>query len=67
MITQNQIEDKVITRKQEMPSQPQKSQNKGFERYLMLGPSHILVNMSWNDGSSPGHENICRWFLDTYK
>ena len=67
MITQNKIEDKAITRKQEMPSLPQKSPKKGSERYLMLGPSHILVNLRWDDGRSSGHENICQWFLDTYK
>ena len=46
--------------KQEMPSRQQKSAKKGSERYLMLGPNHILVTLWWDDGRSPGHENIFR-------
>ena len=48
---------------QEMPSRQPKSAKKGSERYLMLGPNHIL---RWDDGCSPGHEKACRWFLYKY-
>ena len=54
--------------KQQMPSRQQLSAEKGFERYLMFGPNHILVTLSWVDRGSPGHENVSRWFLiDTKK
>ena len=53
--------------KQEMPSWHQKSAKKGSERYLMFGPNHILVTWRWDDGRSPGHENVCRWFLNRCK
>ena len=52
---------------QEMPSQQPKSAKKGSESYLMFGPNHILLSMRWNDGRSPGHEKVCRWFLYKYK
>ena len=29
----------------------------------MFGPNHILVTLRWADGSFPGHENNCQWFL----
>ena len=32
----------------------QKSSKKGFERYLMFRPNHILVTLRWDDGGS-GH------------
>ena len=47
-----------------MPSQQQKSANQGSERYVKVGPNHILVTLRWGDGRSPGHENVCRWFLN---
>ena len=50
-----------------MPSWQQKSAKKGSERYLMFGSNNILVTLRWDDGSSPGHENACRWFLNGYK
>ena len=50
-----------------MPSRQQKSAKKDSERYLMFGPNHILVTLMWNDGRSPGHENILRWLLNRYK
>ena len=30
----------------------------------MFGPNHILVTLMWDDGRYPGHENVCRWFLN---
>ena len=45
----------------------QKPTKKGFERYLMFGLNHILVTLRWDDGRSPGHKNVCRWFLNKYK
>ena len=45
----------------------QKPTKKGFERHLMFGLSHILVTLRWDDGRSPGHKNVCRWFLNRYK
>ena len=41
-----------------MPSRQQKSTKKGSERYLMFGPNQILVTLRWDDGRSPGHENV---------
>ena len=49
-----------------MPSRQQKLAKKGSERYLMFGPNHILVTLMWDDGRYPGHENVCRWFLNRY-
>ena len=46
-----------------MPSRQQKSVTKDSQRYLMFGPNHILVTLRWDDGRSPGHENICQWHL----
>ena len=43
-----------------MPSPQQKSAKNGPERYLILGPNHILVTLRWDDGRSPGYENACR-------
>ena len=50
-----------------MPSRQQKSERKGFERYLMFGKNQILVTLRWDDGRSPGHKNACRWFLNRNK
>ena len=50
-----------------MLSRQQKSGNQGSERYLMSGPSHILLTLRWDDGLFPGHENVCRWYLNNYK
>ena len=50
-----------------MPSRQQKSAKKGSERYLIFGQNHILVTLRWNGGRSPGHENVCWWFLNRYK
>ena len=47
-----------------MPFRQQKSAKKGSERYLMFAPNHILVTMRWDGERSPGHENVCRWFLN---
>ena len=33
----------------------------------MFRPNHILVTLRWDDGLSPGHENVCRWYLNNYK
>ena len=49
---------------QEIPSRQQKSAKKGSKRYLMFGPNHILLILRWDDGRSPGHKNVCRWFLN---
>ena len=46
-----------------MPSWQQISAKKGSERYLMFRPNHKLITLRWGDGRSPGHENVCRWFL----
>ena len=35
--------------------------------YLMFGPNHILVTLRWDDERSPGHGNVCRWFLNICK
>ena len=29
----------------------------------MFGPNHILVTLRWDDGRSPSHDNVCRWFF----
>ena len=29
--------------------------------------NRILVFSSWDDGRSPGHANVCPWFLNRYK
>ena len=50
-----------------MPSRQQNSAEKGFERYLMFGPNHILVTLRWDVGRSLGHENVCRRFLNPSK
>ena len=50
-----------------MPSLQQKSEKKGSEKYVVFGPNHILLNFRWDDGRSPGHENVCWWFLNRYK
>ena len=50
-----------------MPSRQQKSAKKGSERYLMFEPNYILVTMRWDEGRSPGHENIGPLFLNRYK
>ena len=50
-----------------MPSWQQKSGKKSSERYLMFEPNHILVALRWDNRPSPGHENVCRWFLNRYK
>ena len=50
-----------------MPSRQQKSANNGSEKYLMFGPNHISVTLRWDDGRSPGHENVCWWYLNRYK
>ena len=52
---------------QEMPSRQQKSAKKGSKMYLMFGPNHVLVTSRWDDGRSPGHENVCHWYLNRYK
>ena len=54
-------------RKQEMPSRQQTSAKKDSERYSMFGSNHILVTLRWDDGRSPGHENVCQWLLNRYK
>ena len=46
-----------------MPSRQQKSVKKDSERYLIIGPTHILVTLRWDDRRSPGHENVCQWLL----
>ena len=33
----------------------------------MFGSNHILVTLRWDDGRSPGHENVSPWFLKRYK
>ena len=33
----------------------------------MFGPNHILVILRWDDERSPGHGNVCRWFLNICK
>ena len=43
-----------------MPSRQQKSAKKYSEKYLVIGPNHILVTLMWDDGRSPSHENACR-------
>ena len=43
------------------------AQKKGSGRYLIFGPNRILVTLRWDDGCSPGHENVCQWFLNRYK
>ena len=53
--------------KQEMPFRLQKTARKGSERYLIFRTNHIVVTLSWDDGRSPGHEYVCRWFLNRYK
>ena len=50
-----------------MPSRYKKSANKGSERYLMFGPNHIFVALRWDGGRFLGHENVFRWFLNSYK
>ena len=30
----------------------------------MFGPNHILVTLRWDDGCSPSHDNVCRWFFN---
>ena len=50
-----------------MPSRQQKSAKKGSKRYLMYGPNYILLTLMWDDGRSPGHENVSRWFLNRSK
>ena len=52
---------------QEMPSWQQKSAKKGSKRYLVFGPNNILVTLKWGDRRCPGHENVCRWFLNRYR
>ena len=44
-----------------------KNPKRGSERYFMFGPNHILVTLTWDDGLSPGEENVCRCFLNRYK
>ena len=51
----------------EMPSRQPKSAKKDSKRYLISALNHILVTLRWDDGLSPGHENVCRWFLNKYK
>ena len=41
-----------------MPYRQQQSAKNGPKRYLMFGPNHILVTLSWDDGLSPSHENV---------
>ena len=41
-----------------MPFRQQTSAKKGFERYLMFGTNHISVTLRWDNGHSPGHENV---------
>ena len=50
-----------------MPSRQQKSAKNGFERYLLFGPNLILVTLKWDDRRSSVHENVCGWFLNSYK
>ena len=50
-----------------MLSWQQKSAKKCCKRCLTFGPNHILVTLMWDDGLSPGHENVCRWFLNRYR
>ena len=33
----------------------------------MLRPNHSLVTLRLDDGRSPGHENVCGWFLNRHK
>ena len=40
---------------------------KGFKRYLMFGPKHVSVTVRWDDGRSPGDENVSQCFLNRYK
>ena len=42
-----------IERKQEMPSQQQKSAQNGPEMYLLIGLNLILVILKFDDGHSP--------------
>ena len=37
-----------------------KSAKKGSVGYLMFGPNHIFVALSWDDGRFHGHNNVCR-------
>ena len=32
----------------------------------MFRPNPILVTLMWNELRSPGHENVCQWFLNRY-
>ena len=50
-----------------MSSRQSKSAKKDSERYLIFGQNEILATLTWDDGHSPGHENICRWFLNRYE
>ena len=33
----------------------------------MFGRNHTLVTLRWDNGRYPGHENVCRGFLNRYK
>ena len=46
--------------------QAAKIRKEGFRKYVMFGPNHILVTLRWDEGRSPGQENVCRWFLNRY-
>ena len=49
------------------PPRQQKFTKKDSKRYLMFGPNNILLTLRWNDGCFPGHENVCRLFLNRCK
>ena len=33
----------------------------------MFGPKHVSVTVRWDDGRSPGDENVSQCFLNRYK
>ena len=57
----------ILLFQQGKPSRQQKSAKEGSQRYFLFGSNHILVTLRRDDRRSPGHQNVCRQFLNRYK
>ena len=42
-----------------------KIRKEGIQRIFNV--NHILVTLRWEEGRSPSHKNVCRWFLKRHK
>ena len=39
-----------------------KTRKEGFRKVFNVWSKSTLATLGWDDGRSPGHKNVCRWF-----